>query len=1590
MAPNRRFHVLAVVGLAALAACAEERPPINRVQPDALPKSFFVGEAYHDPSDDPEFWSQATLVDVGYGASQDGLFTSTYAQPLTRIKWVVQENLLVGRLTYERIADSDGKGAGAASDDGVVVAVYPIVSHFDIQRDYNPATGEQLNTIGENTTDRPWYDRDYIRVDWSRNLSTDNYEFDTLSQLGVYGGVTYEPLAYYVNDPYSLDAPHFDLAGGYFDVTNKAFATPQMVDLSHFGWGIDKFPACWLDADFSGGQAPSGSCSPVELTIRQAFRRVVDNDYEPQDWDGHRFQAFGAFTTDRYGYARNYGMTDTKWHRFINRYNIWDRSHAYQDPASMAGPVECFTPATTPAGSDPHRDTDGDGTEDECAAVGRGSRCDTFKQRCTLPYRDRVAVTQPWYYTTESNPEFFAPTQDATHEWDVALRSAVMTARYAECQRVGDEDCSRYPIYTGQQDDNQDAIALAREVDDCRNGKAYQGQDCQALADTLGSQRGYSAGVIALAKMDEMVVLCHSPVEANDHDACGGPRLPAGLTAAQCDEARLARDTATLSQCGQALEARKGDLRFHQVNVIRAPQTPSPWGIMVDAHDPLTGEKVSASINVWSHVNDLWSQGVVDTARYITGELRTEDVTEGTFVRDWASAARATTEKGAVAPMSKDEVDTRLGAFGGLELDEYRALKQSPEIRDPQLKKQFRKLNQDLRSVKADARAASTTRATYDARRKRAIGSDMEAELTTRMMQELAGVDGFPDAETVLQYASPLRGANPMVQRDLQNLRELALADRGACVRHEAPAPIATADLAQILQDKFGAFSRDDDKVVQLDRAAKMQKYLAYKAHYAVVTHEMGHSIALRHNFVSSSDAYLYRPQYWQLRTNDGETGVVCTDFTANGNCVGPRYFDPVTENERKNLIWMFMQSSTMDYAGEGTQDLLGLGVYDFAAARMFYGEAVAVHADPSFAVGTHRGTGMLMKLDNFGGILGLTPQIGQDDEDEPVTDYHYSEMQNRLQLIQDCTDVEAAAFEPASWDEARLGAWHPLVDGLIVSVNGQTTKCRQQPVDYAAWEALRSTTEAEGAAAGHAVDSAGRTRVPYGFATDSWADVGNLAVYRHDNGADPYELFDFLIAQQEVGHIFDNYRRNRQSFSVRNASGRTLTRYNEKLRDAAKGLGLMANVYRDFTLSLGYDFDTFWPAIAPLFFPDNILASGIAFDHFSRQLQRPEAGPHFQVRPSRFLPPEPVMRSASDPSGIEGGTVVVVPNGATGYFGNVGYGGRPVENALADDKGEYDSQFTVNAGSYYDKLYTAMLMTESVDNFISDSRRDFVDARYRAVSIADLFPDGYRRWLATNLTGDDEMKGARIAMDARNLPLTDGEQYPAFGIGWTSWWRPEGVTSCFPTEGSLLCADDPANTGVLDPQVGWEQQKFLIAWTLMYLPENQQQKWLDMLHLWELGADSDPAFQNRIELHAPNGRVYVAKTFGKEVVLGKVVQRGIAARVLEYANEQLVKAYEVTDGPDLDADGTPDWYVPVLADGQPIVKFDSTVAAITPEGGVSGSGRDGCNVNDNSECTCSANRACVALEQYTEVPFFLRQAISAYGLAHPSMKGVY
>jgi hypothetical protein len=1569
------------IGLAALVAavlgastgavgCADERDPINRVQANAIPKRFFVGDKLNDSSDDPEFYARSMIIDVPYGESSAALYTNGI-NSTARIKWAIEENNLVGRVSYERVAGTDGKGTTPdanpqrdptkplAQNDGVVVYNFHIISQFDIRRSYNASTGEEQNVIEENATDRPWYDRDYIRVDFSKNLVDTAYDFDTLSLLGALNGIKYTPMEFDVRNPDDVNAPVYDIQNGYLDVTNKLFAEPQVIDLG--GWQV---PGCLLSNLVRGGSAPVGNCNPNEITVRHAFKRVVDTDYEPIDWDGQRFETYGAFTTDRDGYARDYGLADADWKRFISRYNIWERSHVYANPDKMEDAAKCMS--------------DGDCTS--ASGINGVSHCDMYAQKCTLPYQSRKEKPIVWHYSDGSAPAYFEATREAAEEWDVAMRVAVQAAKYAECMNYGNlaaqgvPCAAQYPAaIDGNYADEEDALFLVKEVEACRRSAVAAGKkdpegECAATADAIADQRGYAPSVRALAKLPEMVLLCHSPVDKLDPAACGKP----------------------------GTVARLGDLRYHLITAVEPPQAGSPWGIMSDSNDPLTGEHVAASVNVWTSINDTWAQNLVDIFRYIGGELKTSDITDGTYVDKWVDAARLSNGF-AIAPlMDKDEVDKRVAAVAGVSVDRLRAVSAKRQARNPmkgtvsaaQRTPLENALIGNLARVaqtKASYDAPSTWAPIYEARMNQLRGTPGEAALVTPAMQQLGqsalGTStgtgtGTGTGTTLFRASSVLQGLNPAQVRAYEQRFQNAVAARGSCIMDaEALAPLGYAALADVLQAKFGRFDPKQDAITQQQRAAKMQQWLARRAHYSVISHEMGHSFGMRHNFVSSSDSWNYRPQYWALRTNGKSVTNECPDdgsAAANGaGCIGPRWLDKVTANEQANLIGMWGQSSTMDYAGEPTQDMLGLGAYDFGAVRMFYGDAATVYKDARFKKSANVGKMAQDHQNDFGGLLGFRYGSFSD----PI---HYSLLDKNVGLIESCKAVQPNDFRPADWDEAKDGTWNPLVDGHIVTnESGKSIRCTQPKVDYVPWSTLASTADKT-----HSYDKLDRVRVPHSFASDNWVDLGNVAVFRHDNGADLYETMHFWQAQQEMNHIFTSYRRGRKDFNLWGAFQRTLTRYHQKMMDAAKSIGLYVNLARDTVVNYndaGDDPDAFSADVLKQVAVESTIASSIAFDQFAHVFARPQPGQHGKLGNEDAGNGATIARSWDSVGFADTGTVPLlsIANGVTGGFGTISLGGRPIENALDQTKGrDYSTDYTLNVGSYYEKAYAAYLFTESADNFISSSRDDYVDPRFRSVSLSDVFPDGFRRWLANNLTNDEQIKGSyalgKNGGTTIGPPALDDSGYAVLGT--TQWWPKEGIETCVPKDDRLFCQDPfaaatpaPAGGTVVDSQVGFEQQKFAIIFSLVYLPENARTNWLDQIRIYDVSKDGDPGFDNRIEFHDPDGKVYVAQTFGTEVLYGKTVQKGIGARVIEYANSLLAKA--VTTEP---------------------VKIGDREVGLKPK--LTDAGDVEYKNGDTVVASCAASAYCQKMKDYTEIPKIMYEVELQLGVNRFGgwLRGVY
>ena len=150
--PKLGLALMVIMGI----GCAQEIGDINRIQPNYQDKKIFTGE-----------WHQRTVVvDKQHSSSYPFI---GYEGGLERIRWEITQRRLLAFRSYAKAPGAEGGDAG----DQTLIAAFPIHRHFDIRRQYNPINGQENNVIQENDFDRPWWERQYIRVDWSNNLVQD-------------------------------------------------------------------------------------------------------------------------------------------------------------------------------------------------------------------------------------------------------------------------------------------------------------------------------------------------------------------------------------------------------------------------------------------------------------------------------------------------------------------------------------------------------------------------------------------------------------------------------------------------------------------------------------------------------------------------------------------------------------------------------------------------------------------------------------------------------------------------------------------------------------------------------------------------------------------------------------------------------------------------------------------------------------------------------------------------------------------------------------------------------------------------------------------------------------------------------------------------------------------------------------------------------------------------------------------------------------------------------------------------------------------------------------------------------------------------
>jgi hypothetical protein len=1273
----RRATVLGamVVAFGSGAGCAQERDPINRVQPNALDKSFFIGADLASPTDDPEFYWRAFVVDAS--ASQSLIGVGSWAG-VDRIRWDVTEDLLIARKAYQIVKGQDNRAQVQGAPDGTIIAAYKILSHFDIRRAYNPSTGEELNVVEENTSDRSWNERQYMRVDWSTNEVNDPMWFDMF--LGkMFGEINVEPIAYYVNDPTSDEAPYFDVADGYFDVTNHYYVSPEVTQT---GWtDLPTIDTCALVGLYTGSN--SFDCNIQEASVRQSYWKIdpAEHDYEPLELtnapediignpggQGNSFTA-GILTPGQQGWDPGYAYPDKLYHRFAHLHNIWKKSHL-----------------DAPCGS--NVDANANGTADECenaGATNTGSQCDLYARvlgaptpaaplgyegRCTIPYRDRQIKTVGYWINQDTPADLLDPP-----EGPGATRGAMEEQMYSWNQ-----------IY-------QAAVGFAREVECRRTGTADRDTCHNTFFEPDKVMVSSGAWLIDKAKDPSIVfTLCHNPSRSYDStEACG----PAGTV------------------------GRVGDVRKNFI-FYWPWDSRAPWGGIANWNgDPLTGEIIGGSATIMGRSATMAAAMQRDTLQVAMGDLTMQDILDGVPADNYA---RMLTDGYAPEALSKEELDGRVNA---VDFEHLQSRIPVTPLGGGNVREQYAGYMARKLLSTPDVTQQSTAQLEFGAIASRLKSSEFEAQLVdSHWLVGVLGMDpATPITEDVMDKVSPLRGMDPGRRRQWRELVDERLRARGACyLENEAPAIGSThiQGLGPYFMAKYGSLD-------PVERGKQMYRDLWIEAVKGIGIHEVGHSLGMFHNFAASWDAPNYMPQYWQLRTAEGTSMASCNGTPRpagdDDTCMGPRYLDPETTDEQglgsepRPGILYFGNPTTMEYQLERFDETAGLGPYDLLYASAAYGRVLETIEDET--------RGGLTRTEQYTMTNRVISQLGDQDiiirRIEPASIFgssagpwpaHYTETARRMKIFDPARDCRDATAE-----EKALGGWR-IVHGKV---------CAPPPRDRAAWQDFESTSPPGGYT----------NKVPYWHTLGTWANGGDRVrwVYRlgqasnsylhvntSDAGADPYEVTINTVRHFDATYPWRYFRRGNREYYYDSVPARTMSNYLERVR-AYHWVVANSNAY---FASFGQEVFDVINSMDDWNRP-YVVAETDMYNLLARTLMMPQPGMY------RSLGNKPGQaRQTWDPDGTFGNGFTIEP-----------VDGRYIDEDFNSDPsggGSWDYLAWMNhAGFYTEKFDAVASLVDSRPTLFTISRENYLDGRNVKINFRDDMPAALDRLVGGILAEDWE-----------------------------------------------------------------------------------------------------------------------------------------------------------------------------------------------------------------------------------------------------------
>jgi len=397
-------------------------------------------------------------------------------------------------------------------------------------------------------------------------------------------------------------------------------------------------------------------------------------------------------------------------------------------------------------------------------------------------------------------------------------------------------------------------------------------------------------------------------------------------------------------------------------------------------------------------------------------------------------------------------------------------------------------------------------------------------------------------------------------------------------------------------------------------------------------------------------------------------------------------------------------------------------------------------------------------------------------------------------------------------------------------------------------------------------------------------------------------------IRKFDYSYVFNYFRRGRRDWFYADVPSRTAGAFFERLRGYHWSIAITNSFLRgqgeETFVNASEDDDDWRPFL---------MAETEMFDAIARALLMPQIGDYRKA--DNFQQSDPT-RDLFDPDGEEfdpeSGEMV---QGADAEFSIDASTGRFIDPAFASGPsggGSWDYQNWMGwIGFGSEKVDALRTLVDGRSVFFFVSRSNYLDGRNLNINFrADMG------------RAVDRLLGGLLARDWESIA-----PYVERGVR-----TPEVQVMNLNADVPVRPPSDQSN--LLFPNVSYRQQLGALVWGHVFSRLNTDLSLSNKLRIYVDGFQSQVNIpeNQQIRFYNPDsGFTYIARTYGQEEIDGRMVDAGIASRMLERANRMLLDAYEA----EVDEEGNTlfdEFHMPVLKvdeEGHAVLKEEYEETAI-------------------------------------------------------------